>query len=120
MSVEKEQMTRYGQEIDPSVLRGVGLKSIHDAPTGVLRIATLRNPVDRIVSVFFNRLVKAPKGHWVFTYLNSPWFPRLSSLEELKKSFRGFVQELHTNDEFRRKGNFHWCSQSEFFPDISA
>jgi hypothetical protein len=120
MSVEKEQTTRCGQEIDPSVLRGVGLKSIHDAPTGVLRIATLRNPVDRIVSVFFNRLVKAPKGHWVFTYLNSPWFPRLSSLEELKKSFRGFVQELHTNDEFRRKGNFHWCSQTEFFPDISA
>jgi hypothetical protein len=120
MGVEEELMKRNGMVIDTSSLIGVQLKSIHEAPPGVLRIATLRNPVDRIVSVFFNRLVKAPNGPFVFTYLNSPWFPRLSSFEELKKSFRGFVQELHANEEFRRKGNFHWRSQSEYVPDISA
>jgi hypothetical protein len=118
--VEKELMKKNGMVNDTSSPIGVQLKSIHEAPPGVLRIATLRNPVDRMVSVFFNKLVKAPDGHWVFSYFSTPWFPRLSSLEELKKSFRGFIQELHANEVFRRKGNFHWQSQSEYVPDISA
>lgn len=115
--VEREARRRSGEDPDADLFEKVN--SLSEVPPGILRIATIRHPVDRVVSVFFNKLVKAPDSYWVFEFIKAPWFPRLRSLEELRHSFRNFVHELRDNDHFRKYENMHWTPLTEYLPDLA-
>jgi len=95
-----------------------GIKRIDEVPAGTLRLATLRHPVDRIVSAYANKLLRAPQGVWILSYLGQRWFPTLRSFQEVRMHFGGFVERLATDHEFRNVANLHWRPQGVHVPNL--
>ncbi len=120
-------LTRWADAIEtaiasaqPTRRNGIPLQRIADAPEGTLRIATLRHPVDRVVSAYANKILKAPSGEWIFRYLDAPWFPRLESLKEIRTAFRLFVERLVHDPNFRCSENPHWRPQCLQVADLGS
>ena len=106
-----------GREATPR--NGIHLARIADVPEGTLRITSLRHPVDRVVSVYANKILASPAGEWIFRYLRAPWYPRLESLAEVRAGFRRFVEKLADDGSFLRGENIHWRPQGLTVPDIA-
>lgn len=122
-------LTRWANEVETALLapggtatprNGIRLASIAEASPGTLRVTTLRHPVDRVVSVYANKIMASPAEEWIFRYLRAPWYPRLESLAEVRSGFRRFVERLASDDQFLEGENIHWRSQSLTVPDIAA
>lgn len=122
-------LTRWANEVETALLppdapatprNGIHLGRIAEVPPGTLRVTTLRHPVDRVVSVYANKILASPAGEWIFRYLRAPWYPRLESLAEIRSGFRRFVETLAADDGFLRGENIHWRPQSLTVPDIAA
>lgn len=122
-------LTRWANEVERSLVapgqpatprNGHPLAGIAEAPPGTLRVTTLRHPVDRVVSVYANKIMASPSEDWIFRYLRAPWYPRLESLAEIRAGFRRFVEKLAADEQFLSGENIHWRSQSLTVPDIAA
>lgn len=122
-------LTRWANAVEEALVKpglpatpknGLHVAAIAEVPAGTLRVTTLRHPVDRVVSVYANKILASPAGEWIFRYLRAPWYPRLESLAEIRVGFRRFVEKLAADGAFLRTENIHWRPQVLTVPDIAA
>jgi hypothetical protein len=85
-----------------------------------LRILILRNPYQRVLSSWVNKLLFAQHDYMIFRQLrHEPFTPvDFSSVEDLDQAFEKFAEKLSRNKEFLYSNN-HWRPQVEFYGDIS-
>ncbi len=78
---------------------------------GELRLATVRDPADRIASCWLDKLVDGPAA-WQAKYYSENWFPSdFRTPEAMEASFLTFLKALR-GDHVLLRSDPHWAPQS--------
>lgn len=105
----------------PEVMSGFRVKTLqHMGPARSLRILVLRNPYNRILSAWANKLLFAQHDFRIFDRLSNESFTPVdfSSIQELNQAFERFTERLFSDSEFLQS-DVHWQPQVEFFDNVS-
>ena len=82
-----------------------------------IRVVALRNPLDRILSMWVDKAVLVEGTHMLQLHANSSWFPRTTdSVSEIQSRLIQFLKEL--SDPTFRLSDAHWAPQTTFIKSI--
>jgi hypothetical protein len=82
-----------------------------------LRILILRDPRDRVLSAWLNKILFAHGGYQYQKYVGQNFVPEeANSLGELRECYRNFVERLSRDSRFLYE-DVHWVPQTGYFKD---
>ena len=111
-----------GDEIHETIpFRKFRVESIVDqGDVDTLKLLVLRNPYQRSLSCWANKLLFAQAGYALFEkYKETPMVVNdFNSLESIQRGFESFAMRLATDSEFLDR-DYHWKPQTNYFSDIN-
>lgn len=90
---------------------GFAIEAASPRVEGELRLATVRDPTDRLASCWLDKVVDAPPA-WQAKYHAHTWFPEdFRTPEAIEASFMGFLEALR-DDSVLLHSDQHWAPQA--------